>query len=104
MQLKTNMEMTDQEEAKAASYYYEYKVDENAGTVELVKKIKVPYSSHVSSAQQKDGNIITDSGFQGLFGEYTSSGKLIQQYQVSMNNYMVYRVYKYDFNGFYFNK
>lgn len=104
MQLKSNMEMTDAEEAKAASYYYEYKVDENAGTVKLVKKIKVPYSSHVSSAQQKEGNIIINSGFQGIFGEYTSSGKLIQQYKVSLNKYMVYRVYKYDFNRFYFNK
>lgn len=104
VQLKNNLIMTDKEEASASSYYYEYEVDENKRTYKLVSKFKVPYSSHVSSAQKKDGNIIMDSGFQGIFGEYTCTGKLIQQYRVSLNKYMVYRVYKYDFNGFYFNK
>ncbi len=70
----------------------------------VLKKIAVPYSSHVSSVQKKDGNIIVDSGFQGLFGEYSKSGKLLQQYKIKLNKYMGYRVYKYDFNGFYFNK
>lgn len=104
MQVKNNLSMSKEEINQASSYYYEYEVDENKGTYELIKKISVPYSSHVSSVQKKDGNIIVDSGFQGLFGEYSKSGKLLQQYKIKLNKYMVYRVYKYDFNGFYFNK
>lgn len=104
VQVKNNLSMSKEEINQAFSYYYEYEVDENKGTYKLIKKISVPYSSHVSSVQKKDGNIIVDSGFQGLFGEYSKSGKLLQQYKIKLNKYMGYRVYKYDFNGFYFNK
>jgi arylsulfate sulfotransferase len=104
VQVKNNLIMSTKEIRQASSYYYEYEVNENKGTYKLIKKIAVPYSSHVSSVQKKDGNIIVDSGFQGLIGEYSKSGRLIQQFKVAPNKYMVYRVYKYDFNGFYFNK
>lgn len=53
--------------------------------------------------ERQEGNIIIDSGMQGLLGEYDSSGNLLNQYQIKLSKYFVYRVYKYDFKGFYFN-
>ena len=84
------------------SYYYKYKVDENKGTYSLVQSFAVPYSAYVSSAQEYDGNIIIDSGMQGIFGEYDSNGNLIQEFQMTLADEYIYRVYKYDFRNFYF--
>lgn len=84
------------------SYYYKYKVDENNGTYSLVQSFAVPYSAYVSSAQEYDGNIIIDSGMQGIFGEYDSNGNLIQEFQMTLADEYIYRVYKYDFRNFYF--
>ncbi|MCI1936250.1 MAG: aryl-sulfate sulfotransferase [Bifidobacteriaceae bacterium] len=87
------------------SYYYKYLVDENAGTYKLVKSFKVPYSSIVSSAQEySDGTTVIDSGMQGIWGVYSSDGTLIQQYKMKVLKNIIYRVYKYDFKGFYFAK
>lgn len=84
------------------SYYYKYKVDENKGTYSLVQSFVVPYSAYVSSAQEYDGNIIIDSGMQGIFGEYDSKGNLVQEFQMKLADEYIYRVYKYDFKDFYF--
>lgn len=84
------------------SYYYKYKVDENNGTYSLVQSFAVPYSAYVSSAQEYDGNIIIDSGMQGIFGEYDSNGNLVQEFQMKLADEYIYRVYKYDFENFYF--
>ena len=54
----------------STSYYYKYLVDENNRTFQLVESFKVPYSGYVSSVQEVDDNIITDSGFAGEFREY----------------------------------
>ena len=97
-------QMTTEEIANASSYYYKYLVDENAGTYELVKSFAVPYSSFISSVQEIGDTIVVDSGGQGIFGEYTQDGTLLKQFKMKMNKYMIYRVYKYDFDGFYFNK
>lgn len=86
------------------SYYYKYKVDENKGTYSLVQSFAVPYSAYVSSAQEYDGNIIIDSGMQGIFGEYDSNGNLVQEFQMKLADEYIYRVYKYDFKDFYFAK
>ena len=101
---KTNYSMSADELASAQSYYYKYLVDETNGTYTLVKSFAVPYSSHVSSVQDIENNVIVDSGFQGIFGEYDNDGTLLRQFTIKKNKYMIYRVYKYTFDGFYFNK
>lgn len=101
---KNNFAMTKEEVANAHSCYYKYLVDEKAGTYSLVKSFDVPYSSHVSSVQEIGSNIVVDSGFQGIFGEYDTDGNLLRQFKIKRNDYMIYRVYKYTFDGFYFNK
>ena len=84
------------------SYFYKYKVDENTGTYSLVQSFAVPFSAYVSSAQVVSGNIIIDSGMKGIFGEYDSEGNMIIQFKMKLADEYIYRVYKYDFVGFYF--
>lgn len=87
------------------SYYYKYLVDTKANTYKLVRSITVPYSSVVSSAQEyEDGTVITDSGKQGIWGVYGPDGTLIAQYKMKTSKTYIYRVFKYDFEGFYFAK
>lgn len=85
------------------SQYRRYLVDENAGTYTEVASFDVPYSPYVSSAQElSNGNILIDTGMQGLFGTYTADGELLAQYRMELNTAYIYRVYQYDFKGFYF--
>lgn len=87
------------------SHYYKYLVDENKGTYKLVQSIDLPYSAIVSSTQDlDDGTILTDSGYsKGTWGVYSSDGTLLQQYKMTVLKNIIYRVYKYDFTGFYFS-
>ncbi|MBT1160684.1 MULTISPECIES: aryl-sulfate sulfotransferase [Bifidobacterium] len=85
------------------SQYRRYLVDENAGTYAEVASFDVPYSPYVSSAQELgNGNILIDTGMQGLFGTYTADGELLAQYRMELNTAYIYRVYQYSFKGFYF--
>ena len=86
------------------SYYYKYKVDENAGTYTLVQSFEVPFSGYVSSAQECEDTILVDSGMQGLIGEYNEDGTLVKQFQMNLSKYYIYRVYKYDFSGYLFTE
>lgn len=86
------------------SYFYKYKVDEDTGTYTLVQSFPVPFSAYVSSAQEWGENIVIDSGMQGIFGEYDQEGNLLCQYRMELAKNYIYRVYKYDFTGFYFSR
>lgn len=77
------------------SYFYKYLVDETDGSYQLVEKFKLPYSGYVSSVQEIDGNIVADSGMQGIWGEYDSDHKLIRSFTMEKESF-IYRVYKYD--------
>lgn len=88
---------------RAKSQYRKYLVDENAGTYTEVSSFDVPYSPYVSSAQELDnGQILIDSGMKGLFGQYNEYGDLLAQFKMTLNSAYIYRVYKYNFSGFYF--
>ena len=82
--------------------YYKYLVDENAGTYELVDSFDVPYSGYVSSVQDMEHNTVVDSGFAGIFGEYDEEHRLIRQFTMEKEKF-IYRVFKYDFEGYYFS-
>ena len=84
------------------SSYYKYLVNENTGSYQLVKKISLPYSPFISSVQTKDNNVVTDSGMTATFAEYDADGNLIQSFETTGSTKFIYRVYKYDFNNFYF--
>lgn len=85
------------------SKYYKYLVDENEGTFELVDSFKVPYSRYVSSAQETGDNVLVDSGLKGTFTEYDVDHKAIVTYKMDYEKF-IYRVFKYKFDGFYFEK
>lgn len=83
------------------SYLYQYLVDEDNGTYELVKKVALPYSSIVSSTQYYKENLVTSSGMSHCFNEYDLEGKLIREYKYTAEKY-AYRVLKYSFESFWF--
>ena len=63
------------------SYFYQYKVNENDKTYELVKSFEIPYSSIVSDVEILDGgNIVVGSGKDNSYGEYDNDGNLIIQF------------------------
>lgn len=85
------------------SKYYKYLVDENEGTFELVDSFKVPYSGYVSSAQDIGDHVLADSGLKGTFTEYDADHKAIATYKMDCEDF-IYRVFKYNFEGYYFGK
>lgn len=91
------------EKAKeGTSYYYKYLIDEKKETYTLVDSFALPFSGYVSSVQELDGNIIADSGMAGEFGEYRTDGQAIRTFTMDVETF-IYRVYKYDFQNFYFS-
>lgn len=86
---------------KGTSYYYKYLIDENAGTVTLVKSIPVDYSGYVSSVQETNNNYVIDSGMAMSWGEYDQDGNLIKKFTTTGGKF-VYRVFKYDYQNYWF--
>lgn len=91
------------DDADSRSRLRKYLVNENDGTYTEVNSFKVPYSPYVSSVQEIGNDLnLVDSGMQGLFGIYDSDGTLQAQYSMKLATSYIYRVYLYDFQGFYF--
>lgn len=93
--------VTDSTDEDAVSYYYKYLVDENTQTYTLVDSFELPFSGYVSSVQDLENTTVINSGTGGVFQEYDSDHTLIQSFEIGSDNF-IYRVYKYDFEGFYF--
>ena len=85
------------------SYYYQYLVDENEGTYTLANSFEVPFSAYVSSAQNLGDHIVVDSGIAGLLSIYDTDGNLEQQFSIKKNDRFIYRIYYYDYKGYYFS-
>ncbi|WP_368251317.1 aryl-sulfate sulfotransferase [Enterococcus sp. 2201sp1_2201st1_B8_2201SCRN_220225] len=111
MDSRTDLDMTPYLEAGAGttdldstenSYYYEYEVDEEAGTYKLMKEFAVPYSTFISSVQKLGTNYLVDSGQVATFTEYDEEGNPIATYTTTGEEKFLYRVYKYEFSGYYF--
>ena len=69
------------------SYFYQYKVNENDKTYELVKSLILD-----------GGNVVVGSGKDNSYGEYDNDGNLIRQFNYNSKKY-AYRVFKYEFNN-----
>ena len=86
------------------SFYYRYKIDEDAKTYELVDSFAVPYSNVLGSTQEVDSNRVVCSGTAGVFGEYDKAGNLIAEYGVDVpDGDQLYRVFKYKMDGYWFS-
>ena len=48
-------------------------------------------------------NDVIDSGFAGVFAEYDAEHNLIASYTMDVEKF-IYRVYKYSFDGYYFER
>ncbi len=83
------------------SYYYKYKVDENANTFELVDKYEVPFSAYMSSVQNYNDSTIVNSAQACTFSERDSAGSIKRSYKVNCKS-SIYRVFKYSFSNYYF--
>lgn len=85
------------------SMYYKYLVDEKNKTYKLVRSIKVPYSSIVSSTQEIGNNVVVCSGKDVSFSEYNIYGDLVARFRIDTENF-TYRVFKYTMEDFWFAK
>ncbi len=83
------------------SYYYKYLIDENERTFELVERIPVTYSGYVSSVQQTGNNLLIDSGSAFTAVELDENNTPIQTLAGTGDTWW-YRVFKYDYTGFWF--
>lgn len=83
------------------SYYYKYLIDENERTFELVERIPVAYSGYVSSVQQTGNNLLIDSGSAFTAVELDENNTPVQTLAGTGDTWW-YRVFKYDYTGFWF--
>lgn len=83
------------------SYYYKYLVDENERTFELIEQIPVTYSGYVSSVQQTGNNLLIDSGSAFTAVELDENNTPVQTLAGTGDTWW-YRVFKYDYSGFWF--
>ncbi len=94
--------VTDIDQEDKSSYYYKYLVDETTQTYTLVDSFSIPFSSYVSSVQNLTNTTVINSGDGKVFQEYDAEHNLIQSFSLPGDK-TNYRVFKYDFKGYYFN-
>lgn len=83
------------------SYYYRYLVKEADKTYELTDKFKIPYSRRNGSILRYKGQYVCAVSEDAEYLEYDKEGLMIYQYELK-NKKRVYRVFKDDFKGFWF--
>lgn len=83
------------------SFYYKYLVDENAGTFELVESVPVAYSGYISSVEDIGSNKVICSGISAEAVILDENNQLIQS-MTADDVYWWYRVFGYDYKGFWF--
>ncbi len=88
----------------SVSFYYKYFVDENKRTFERVDAFEVSYSPYLPSTQALGDNMLVASVQDLSFGEYDAKGKFIKRFCYLGETASIYRVFKYDFNNFYFSE
>lgn len=81
--------------------FYEYTIDEGAGTYYLQQSFPMPASEGENSIQYHEGHIIANSSEDCTVIEYDEKGKAIQTLRYNINNYTP-KVYKKDMKGFWF--
>ena len=84
------------------SYYYKYLVDENAETFELVESIPAAYSGYISSVEDIGSTKVICSGIATEAVILDENNELIQS-MTSNYDYWWYRVFGYDYQGFWFD-
>ena len=86
------------------SYYYKYKVNENNGTYSLIQSFKKFHILLMSAVHRSIRKYYYRFRYRGIFGEYDASENIIQEFEMELADEYIYRVYKYDFADFYFEK
>lgn len=82
------------------SYYYRYLVDEAAGTYMRIDAIPFDKTTDEGNIVKLDDVFIYCNASHNKFMEADSTGKLIKEFTVDRD---LYRVYKYDWKGFWFS-
>lgn len=83
------------------SYYVKYLVNEEKGTYQLIERIPVTYSGYVSSVQELNNTLLIDSGSAFTAVELDQNNQIIQTLKGTGDTWW-YRVFKYDYIGFWF--
>ncbi len=84
------------------SFFCRYLVNETARTWELLEATPVDYSGYRGSAQvTENGHLITDTAGRFAYSEFDGNRVLIRKFTAAGTEYLA-RVYKYDFEGFFF--
>lgn len=81
------------------SYYYRYLIDETANTCILLEKQSFDKTKDEGNVAKADGVYVYCNADKNKFMETDSTGKLIKEFSVKSD---LYRVYKYDWKGFWF--
>lgn len=87
-----------------SSYFRSFLINELEGTWQEQETLELDYSGYAGNAQvMENGNLLTVTAGRFAYNEYDSERKLIRTYISAGKEYLA-RVYKYGFEGFYFEE